>query len=107
VTVSPIDGGQITIPERSFVFPNDPKATTTVPSMSFLVTHLNSSSGQPTRLLFDLGLRSHLEAYISKQQVHIQNNRVPYRLGPGVAQSLRDGGLDPSNIDKVILSHVH
>lgn len=107
VAVTPIDGGEITLPERSFVSPSDPKAVVTVPSLSFLITHPGvEGQGTPRYLLFDLGLRAELHNYMKEQKSHL-GSRVPYRLGPGVPQILQNGGLDPIDIDTVIISHVH
>ncbi|KAJ5631950.1 hypothetical protein N7490_008289 [Penicillium lividum] len=108
VSIAPINGGEITLPEHAFLFPSDPTTRLMVPSLSFLVTHPGSRDGnsQTTRILFDLGLRSKIDNYTEAQQAHMQA-RLPYKLGPGVAQCLRDGGLDPGQIDMVILSHVH
>ncbi|KAL2786634.1 beta-lactamase-like protein [Aspergillus keveii] len=106
VTVSPINGGQITLPERSFVSPSG-DAAVTVPSLSFLITHPGTGSEtKPRYLLFDLGLRAKLGDYMKQQQIHLESRR-PYVLGPGVAQWLRHGGIDPADIDTVILSHIH
>ncbi|PYH70759.1 MBL fold metallo-hydrolase [Aspergillus vadensis CBS 113365] len=84
VVVHPIDGGQITL---------------------FLIAHPRAIL--PRYLLFDLGLRSRLERYLPAQQAPLTNHVAPYRLGRGVAQHLRDGGLDPDAVDTVILSHLH
>ncbi|GLA60059.1 hypothetical protein AtubIFM55763_005465 [Aspergillus tubingensis] len=104
VVVHPIDGGQITLPERYFLTPSDPIARVTDPSLSFLIAH--PGAVLPRYLLFDLGLRSQLERYLFAQQAHLTNS-VPYRLGPGIAQHLRDEGLDPGAVYTVILSHFH
>ena len=56
--------------------------------------------------MFDLGLRKEIEGYLPPQQAHL-DNRIPYRLGPGVASKLEEWELDPGDIDAVILSHVH
>lgn len=40
------------------------------------------------------------------QQKHLENRR-PYKLEPGIAAQLREGGVDPRSVDVVILSHVH
>ncbi|KAJ5923051.1 hypothetical protein N7516_010754 [Penicillium verrucosum] len=107
VVVTPINGGEITLPERSFVSPSDPEAIVTVPSLCFLISHLGvEGQRRPRYLLFDLGLRAHPDNYTDEQKSHLES-RVPYQLGPGVAQSLRDGGLTPTDIDTVILSHLH
>ncbi|KAK3312726.1 beta-lactamase-like protein [Apodospora peruviana] len=106
VTVSPILGGKITLPEKYFVDPADETAFHTVPSLSFLITS-TSHQPWPRRILFDLGLRSRITDYSEPQQRHLAN-RTPYTIGPGVAAILRSEGLDPaSDIDTVILSHVH
>lgn len=106
VTISPIPGGQITLPEQYFVHPADKTARHTVPSLSFLITHPGATNSSPRRVLFDLGLRSSLTSYSEPQQHHLLN-RKPYTLGPGVASLLRSGGIDPADIDTIILSHVH
>lgn len=107
VTVTPINGGKITLPEKSFVSPSDPEAVVTVPSLSFLIAHPGADGRhRPRYLLFDLGLRARLHDYMKEQQSHL-NSRIPYELGPGVAQSLCDSGLNPDYIDTVILSHLH
>ncbi|KPM40115.1 hypothetical protein AK830_g6439 [Neonectria ditissima] len=105
VTISPIVGGSITLPERFFVDPADSNARHTVPSLSFFITHPDCK-GKRLRLMFDLGLRSSITAYTKPQQRHL-SNRLPYVLGPGVAETLEAGGTHPSSIDLVILSHVH
>jgi ribonuclease BN (tRNA processing enzyme) len=78
--------------------------------------------------MFDLGLRKEIEGYLPPQQAHL-DNRIPYRLGPGVASKLEAYErmcllfhhspasclkhktdlplVDPGDIDAVILSHVH
>lgn len=113
VTVSPVAGGFITLPDKFFVHPADPDARRTVPSLAFLITHPSSdvfgnnnvSSSKPFRLMFDLGLRPKAEQYITAQQKHLKN-REPYRLH-GVAEQLKAGGVAPEDIHVVLLSHVH
>lgn len=111
VTVSPIPGGFITLEDRFFVHPAQPGARRTVPSLTFLVTHPGSSicgadPSKPFRLMFDLGLRKARERYPEVLQKHI-DGRAPHDLSPGVAVQLKEAGLDPNEIDLVILSHVH
>jgi len=114
-TVSPIEGGFITLPDRFFVAPADPEAKRTVPSLSFLITHPGLQGPgdgsiiphkKPLRLLFDLGLRSSIDRYIPGQQKHLRS-RVPYRLEPGVAEHLRAQGIEPTDVDVIMFSHVH
>ncbi|KAK3691871.1 hypothetical protein LTR37_018364 [Vermiconidia calcicola] len=111
VEVSPIPGGFITLADHAFIHPADKDAKRTVPSLTFLVKHPGSSiygadSSKPFHLMFDLGLRKALERYPKVLQKHLQG-RSPYDLAPGVAAQLKDGGLDPSQINLVMLSHVH
>lgn len=117
VTVSPIEGGFITLPDRFFVSPADPEARKTVPSLSFLITHPGPSppllqpystkmTKAPVHILFDLGLRRSASRYMPILQPHLES-RQPHRLEPGVAAHLQAGGLDPKDVDAVFLSHVH
>ena len=117
VSVSPLEGGFITLPEKFFVSPADPHARKQVPSLSFLITHPGPPppllqpfstpvNKTPVCILFDLGLRRSASRYMPVQQVHLES-RQPYRLEPGVATQLVEGGLEPENIDAVFLSHVH
>lgn len=94
-----------------FVHPADADAKRTVPSLAFLIIHpgtttFNSSGTKPFHLMFDLGLRKSQTRYPEVLQKHI-NGRAPFRLEPGVAVQLKEGGLDPGDVDLVILSHVH
>lgn len=105
VTISALDGGHLTLPEYLFVTDADPHKRATVPSLSFLIQHPSGGSGSPTRLLFDLGMKRNLEEFPPPMRAHIRN-RQPTILHPDVGDSLRAGGLDPAEIDMVILSHV-
>ncbi|KAI0508997.1 hypothetical protein F5B22DRAFT_376048 [Xylaria bambusicola] len=116
VTVSALDAGHITLPDYLFVTGADPTVRTTVPSLSFLIQHPESSSGNATNLVFDLGVKRNLSGYAVAQQPHI-TQRQPIITSPDCAESLRKGaingdeGRDLLNTDKdvdfVILSHVH
>ncbi|CAN9265770.1 unnamed protein product [Alternaria alternata] len=72
----------------------------TVPSLSFLIRHGSSN------LVFDLGLKRDFAGYREAQQHHIAQ-RQPTSVSPDVAESLRRGGVDPREVDTVMLSHVH
>jgi hypothetical protein len=105
VTISALDGGHLTLPEYLFVTDADPNKRATVPSLSFLIQHPSGGPGSPTRLLFDLGMKRNPEEFPLPMQAHIRN-RQPTILHPDVGDSLRAGGLDPAEIDMVVLSHV-
>ncbi|KAK0251632.1 hypothetical protein LTR91_002446 [Friedmanniomyces endolithicus] len=117
VTVSPMAGGFITLSDKFFVHPSLPDAKRTVPSLAFLITHPGphnttphgaspSDPSRPFNLMFDLGLRRAKERYPEALQRHIEG-RAPYQLEPGIAAQLKAGGLDPGEVDVVMLSHVH
>jgi len=100
VTISALEAGQLTLPERLFVTDADPERRATVPSLSFLIRHGSSN------LVFDLGLKRDFSGYREAQQHHIAQ-RQPTSVSPDAAESLRRGGLDPKDVDVVMLSHVH
>ncbi|TPX07984.1 uncharacterized protein E0L32_010315 [Thyridium curvatum] len=121
VTVSALDAGHLTLPERLFVTDADPDKRSTVPSLSFLIQHPSSPASRPqrsvTNLVFDLGVKRDITGYTPAQQEHIAQ-RQPVTTDPDCAASLRYGAggstdsgkvlLDPQrDIDVVILSHVH
>ena len=111
VEVSPIPGGFITLADHFFVTDPAPEAKRTVPSLTFLVKHPGTSAfgadqAKPFHLMFDLGLRRQKERYPEVLQKHLEG-RAPYDLAPGVAAQLKEGGLDPGEVNLVILSHVH
>ncbi|KAK4545296.1 hypothetical protein LTR36_003476 [Oleoguttula mirabilis] len=110
VTISALQGGHLTLPEALFITDAEPEKRATVPSLSFLIQHPHKHpSEQPpsmTRLIFDLGLKRDLTGYAPAQQHHILQ-RQPVNLKPDVAESLRAGGLHPTDIDDIVVSHVH
>ncbi|KAF2427733.1 Metallo-hydrolase/oxidoreductase [Tothia fuscella] len=107
VTISPISGGFLTLPDSTFVNPADSNAKRYVPSLSFLVIHPgNNSTGHSFRLLFDLGLRHRVTNYSEPQQKHLES-RSPYDSQPGVASILEKHGVSKEDIDMIIYSHIH
>lgn len=107
LTVSALDAGHLTLPEHLFVTQAEPGKRTTVPSLSFLIQRPVSSAKGLSRLVFDLGVKRDLAGYADAQQYHI-TQRQPTISSPDCADSLRAGGLDSvTDIDNVIISHVH
>ncbi|KAF2475333.1 Metallo-hydrolase/oxidoreductase [Lindgomyces ingoldianus] len=104
VTISALEAGHLTLPEKLFITEADPEKRATVPSLSFLIQH--PSPPKSTNLVFDLGLKRDFSGYRDAQQHHI-TQRQPTIVSPDVAESLRKGGLSPEEIDTIILSHVH
>jgi glyoxylase-like metal-dependent hydrolase (beta-lactamase superfamily II) len=107
VTISALEAGQLTLPEKLFVTDADPEKRATVPSLAFFIQHASHTVSSKTEyLVFDLGLKRDISGYREAQQAHIAQ-RQPTTVSPDAADSLRKGGLDPKDVDTVILSHVH
>lgn len=106
VRVSALRGGTFTLPKRLFVSGATNDEFARVPSLSFLITEDRDTNGRHKRTLFDLGLRRDTSTYTPQIQNHLRN-RLPLETTPDVLQSLVDGGLKASDIDEIILSHVH
>lgn len=105
ISVQALSAGHLSLPETQFISPASETKKLTVPSLSFLITHSQKSSGKTTRILFDLGLRRDVLRYPTQIQQHIKN-RQPLSTSPDVVSSLSIGGLKPDDIDYVIYSHV-
>lgn len=102
VQVSVLEGGYIHVPESYAVEGGSPTKPNVLPSMAFLLHHVQNGK----RIVFDLGIRKDWENYppsvvqMIKQVLHVQ---VPL----DVTESLRRGGMEPHEVDTIILSHVH
>lgn len=74
----------------------------TMPSMAFLIHHPASDS----KIVFDLSIRKDLTKYHPGLQKHLQT-RHPLSSENDVKSALARGGLAASDVDFVIMSHVH
>lgn len=100
--LSLLPGGSLTLPESLFCDDQQDKAArVSVPSMSFLIRHPSGF-----KIVFDLGMRKIWQNYIETIRSHILK-RLPIQTAEDVSYSLRKGGMEPSDVDAVILSHVH
>ncbi|KAJ5743395.1 hypothetical protein N7533_010497 [Penicillium manginii] len=107
VSVHALRAGSLTLPEKQFLTPlDDINSRKTVPSLSFLVQHLSQSTAEVTRLLFDLGIRREPELYQENIRLHTLTRR-PLEGHPNVIDSLALGNLTSSDINLIILSHIH
>ncbi|EIN12610.1 Metallo-hydrolase/oxidoreductase [Punctularia strigosozonata HHB-11173 SS5] len=98
--VSALEAGMLQLPlELILAGYKDP---IDVPSLSFLLRH--SSSGKT--VVFDLGIRRDLEAYPPLPYEGIKKHWVP-TVQQSVAESLQIGGIEPSDVNYVIISHLH
>ncbi|KAH7383825.1 beta-lactamase-like protein [Pyrenochaeta sp. MPI-SDFR-AT-0127] len=107
VTISALQAGHLTLPEKLFVTDADPEKRATVPSLSFLIQHPSTQNPSTTdKLVFDLGLKRDFSGYREAQQHHIAQ-RQPTVVSPDAGESLRNGGLELKDVNTVVLSHVH
>ncbi|KAF2158670.1 hypothetical protein M409DRAFT_71523 [Zasmidium cellare ATCC 36951] len=107
VKVAALHGGFLTLPEKLFVSNPEPDKAATVPSLCFLIEHPSTGKHRPHRIVFDLGLKRNANDYVEGMRHHIQNRQPIIHL-PDARASLRAGGLGAAtDIDTVVLSHIH
>ncbi|KAK7449336.1 hypothetical protein VKT23_013477 [Stygiomarasmius scandens] len=100
--VSTLEAGTITLPMALYIQGASMAETAVCPSIAFLLEH--SASGQ--RLVFDLGIRRDTDTLPPTVKDLIQKY-MPVEVPQSVAESLRKGGLEPSEVELVVLSHLH
>ncbi|PMD47028.1 Metallo-hydrolase/oxidoreductase, partial [Hyaloscypha variabilis F] len=101
-TVSPLSCGFLSPPAWKFIADTKEDEKLTMPSMAFLIQHPASQSN----IVFDLSIRKDLTKYHPGLQKHIET-RHPLSSERDVKSALALGALDTSEIDYVIMSHVH
>ncbi|PPQ73308.1 hypothetical protein CVT26_015336 [Gymnopilus dilepis] len=101
--VSALDGGALEGVEELFVTNATPGRKDILPSLCFLIQH----SEKPSKLVFDLGIRTDVEKYPPATQERIIRYFGPVPGYGDVVGSLEKGGLKPDNIDFVCISHLH
>lgn len=102
-TVSPVEAGTLCLADHMFVSPADPNAYRIAPSLAFVLRHSVSGS----YVLFDLGMKKNLEEYTPIDQTSFKTRFYPCVVNKDIAESLNECSLNPSDVDTVILSHVH
>ncbi|KAF8195442.1 Metallo-hydrolase/oxidoreductase [Pholiota molesta] len=100
--VSALEAGHIGLTDEMYITGAIPGKVTTAPSLSFLIRH--STSGQT--IVFDLGIRKDWENY-PPVVVEWVRQCYPLSVPQDVAESLVKGGLPPSDVNYVCLSHCH
>ncbi|OJZ80198.1 hypothetical protein ASPFODRAFT_200903 [Aspergillus luchuensis CBS 106.47] len=107
VSVHALWAGRLTLPLKQFLATiEDGSERKTVPSLSFLIQHQSEPTGNVTRFMFDLGIRREPGLYQRNIRQHTLT-RTPLDGYPDVISSLSSGDLNASDIDYIILSHVH
>ncbi|KAG7095747.1 hypothetical protein E1B28_006457 [Marasmius oreades] len=100
--VSALEAGFVDLQTAMFIDDGKPDEIITGPCLAFLLRH--SRTGH--KFVFDLGTRKDWENYPPAvvQWIHeVFHSRVPQ----DAIESLQKGGLAPSEVDVVCLSHVH
>jgi len=100
--VSALEGGYIDLPFKVFVADAGADEVHTCPSLCFLLKHSVSKE----LILFDMGLHPDPSAYSPTVQKHIQTY-FKLNTPQDVYASLRKGGVEPSQITFVLISHMH
>jgi len=103
VSLSALEAGWIHLPEREFIIPHDRDAVHRSPSLAFYLYHEPSK----TRMIYDLGLRRDVEKYPPKVAKRCTDGTRTVEVPNDVKESVERGGVSASDIDVVVLSHVH
>ncbi|KAI0662115.1 Metallo-hydrolase/oxidoreductase [Cubamyces menziesii] len=99
--VSALEAGQLELRMRLFVAGSSPTESKLAPSLAFHLRH--SASGQ--QLLFDLGIRRDLDSH--PPAVRQLNAGRAVIVSQTVEESLRKGGVEPTDVKTIIISHLH
>jgi glyoxylase-like metal-dependent hydrolase (beta-lactamase superfamily II) len=102
ITLSALTAGWLWLPENHFIDPCDEKAIHKAPSLSFFLVH---PSG--TKIVYDLGLRRDWENYPPALVERIRGGTRKIDVSQDVRDSVVKGGIDPKDVDVVIVSHIH
>lgn len=100
--VSPLRCGYLSPPASKFLADAKDGEKLTMPSMAFLIQHPASRS----KIVFDLSIRKDLTKYHPGLQKHLET-RHPLSSQDDVKSALALGNVDASEINYVIMSHVH
>ncbi|KAI0330516.1 Metallo-hydrolase/oxidoreductase [Cubamyces sp. BRFM 1775] len=99
--VSALEAGQLELRMRLFVAGSSPTESKLAPSLAFYLRH--SASGQ--QLLFDLGIRRDLNTHPpAVQQLNAGRAVI---VSHSVEESLQKGGIEPVDVQTIIISHLH
>ncbi|KAI1789711.1 Metallo-hydrolase/oxidoreductase [Ganoderma leucocontextum] len=102
VDVSALEAGIIHLPLQLFIKGASPSDVSVCPSLAFFICHIPSGNS----VVFDLGLRRDVASYPTVVQEHIAK-WMPVTVPQSVDESLAKGGINPKDVQRVILSHLH
>ncbi|KAG1793261.1 beta-lactamase-like protein [Suillus plorans] len=96
--VSALEGGHMNVPLDLILAGDQPDEPIVCPSLAFFLRHSKSNK----RVVFDLGIRRDI-----KEFAPAATERFLPTVNQTVAESLEAGGVQPSSVDVVVLSHLH
>ncbi|KAF7330833.1 N-acyl homoserine lactonase AttM [Mycena venus] len=100
--VSALEAGIITLPMALYIKGAPQTEVAVCPSIAFVLRH--SVSGK--QLVFDLGIPRNTES-LPPAVKGVIAKYIPVQVPQDAAESLKKGGLDPADVETVILSHLH
>lgn len=101
--ISALDAGVIYLPEDLPIQGGNSSEMHAHPSLAFLLQH---SKNKQIKALFDLGIRRDIHSYPTAVQ-HLLQSTIKVDVPQDVTESLRSGGINPSEISYIFLSHLH
>ncbi|KAH7105839.1 Metallo-hydrolase/oxidoreductase [Auriculariales sp. MPI-PUGE-AT-0066] len=101
--VSALEAGKIGLPEKYYIDDFDESAVHRCPSLAFHLQH----SGTGKRILFDLGIPKDEDLIPPAAWKLVKEGGLTIEVAQDVSRSLQIGGLDPIDIDLIVLSHLH
>lgn len=100
--VSALEAGLITLPMILYLRGAPTTEVALCPSIAFVLKH--SKTGE--QLVYDLGIPRNTEVLPPVVRGVIEKY-MPVQVPQDVAESLAKGGLEPADVETVIVSHLH
>ncbi len=102
IEVSALEAGTMHLSMHFFIKDAAPGEVSVCPSLAFSLRHIPSG----THLVFDLGLRRDISTYPPIVQEYAKK-WMPYSVPQTADESLLKGGIDPKDVQTIVLSHLH
>ncbi|KAI8986265.1 beta-lactamase-like protein [Trametes punicea] len=102
IEVSALEAGIMDLPMHFFIQGATADEVSVCPSLAFSLRHVPSGA----HLVFDLGLRRDASSYPPVVQGLVEK-WMPYTVPQSVDESLLKGGIDPKDVQTIVLSHLH
>lgn len=99
--ISALQAGIIKLP-LDLIIQGEPRTYQLCPSLSFYLKHSHSER----HFIFDLGIRRDWESYPPETKKHY-TTLMPCEVPQSVAESCEKGGINPADVERVVISHLH